>query len=68
MDVILYIIIAIIVVGVGLAVARFAITKWFPTFMEYFKVIVWVVMAALFIYILLLLWPLLTGVFPPRHY
>jgi L-cystine uptake protein TcyP (sodium:dicarboxylate symporter family) len=67
MDVLLSIIIAIVVFGVFLGVARFAIKKWFPEFMEYFQVIVWVALAALFIYLLIAVWPFLTGAMSPHH-
>ncbi len=59
--VLLHIIVALVVFGVFLGVARFVIQKWFPEFMEYFQVLLWVAMAALFIYLLVLIWPFLTG-------
>lgn len=67
MDVLLTIIIAVVVFGVFIAVARFAITKFFPEFMDYFQVLVWVAMAALFIYLLVQVWPFLTGAMSPHH-
>lgn len=67
MDVLLTIIIAIVVFGVFLGVAKFAIRKWFPEFMEYFQVLVWVALAALFIYCLIQVWPFLTRAMTPHH-
>lgn len=67
MDVLLSVIIAIVVFGVFLAVARFCIRKFFPEFMEYFQVLVWVALAALFIYLLIAIWPFLTGAMSSRH-
>jgi Na+-driven multidrug efflux pump len=61
MDVLLEIIIAIVVFGVFVGVARFVIAKFFPEFMDYFQVIVWIAAAALFIYLLVAVWPFLTG-------
>lgn len=68
MDVLLQIIIAIVVFGVFLAVARFCITKFFPEFMEYFQVLLWIALAALFIYLLCAVWPFLTGAMSPSHH
>lgn len=68
MDVLRDIIIAIVVFGVFIGVARFAITKWFPEFMEYFQLLVWVALAALFIYLLIAIWPFLTGALAPHHH
>ncbi len=61
MDVLLSIIIAIVVFGVFIGVAKFAVQKWFPEFMEYFQLLVWVALACLFIYVLVQVWPFLTG-------
>jgi hypothetical protein len=66
MDVLLTVIIAIVVFGVFLGVARFAINKFFPEFMDYFQVLVWIALAALFIYLLIAVWPFLTGAMTPR--
>jgi hypothetical protein len=65
-DVLLQLIVAIVVFGVFLGVARFVIQKFFPEFMEYFQVLVWVALAALFIYLLTAVWPFLTGAMVPR--
>ncbi len=67
MDVLLTVIIAIVVVGVSLGMARFAIRTWFPEFMPYFNLLVWVALAALFIYVLVAIWPFLTGAMSPHH-
>ena len=66
MDILLNIIIGIVVFGVFVAVARWAIAKFFPEFMEFFKVLMWVACAALFIYLLVLIWPFLTGAMSPH--
>lgn len=67
MDVLLQVIIAIVVFGVFVFVAKFAITKWFPDFADYFRVLLAVAMAALFIYLLILVWPFLTGAMGGHH-
>ncbi len=67
MEVLLSVIIAIVVFGVFVAVARFVITKFFPEFMDYFQVLLWIAMAALFIYLLVLVWPFLMGAMSPHH-
>ena len=67
MDVFLTIIIAIVVFGVFLAVARFCINKFLPEFQEYFQLLVWVAAAALFVYVLVAVWPFLTDAMTPRH-
>lgn len=66
-DALLVIIIAIVVFGVFLGVARLCIQKFFPEFMEYFQILVWVALAALFIFLLIQIWPFLTGAITPHH-
>ncbi len=61
MDVLLSVIIAIVVFGVFVFVARFCIAKFFPEFADYFRVLLAVALAALFIYLLILIWPFLAG-------
>lgn len=64
MDALLQGLIALIVAGVVLAVARFVISRFFPDFAPYFNIIVMIVAAALFIFLLRLVWPFLTGAGP----
>lgn len=60
-DAFLTIIIALVIFGVGLAVVRFVIRKWFPEATDYVNIIAMVLAAALFIYVLRIVWPLLAG-------
>ncbi len=60
-DVLLNIIIVLVVAGVGIGVIKFCVGKWFPEWSDYLGILLMVVGAAVFIFVLIQIWPFLTG-------